>query len=87
MDGISVSDNSSPISFSFSDVGSYDFDFNENSNDDQIQSGPSNITGGLLESLPSSDANEEVSSESLNMVHQYTCEKCPRSFEKQHQLK
>lgn len=85
IDDTYATNNSSPTSFSFSDYSSNDS--NDDINDGGSQSGPSVIRGDQRESPSSSEANEELSSESLNMVKPHKCDRCPRSFEKRHQLK
>ncbi|PTB43866.1 uncharacterized protein TrAFT101_002430 [Trichoderma asperellum] len=84
IDDTYATNNSSPTSFSFSDYSSNDS--NDDINDGGSQSGPSVIRGDQRESPSSSEANEELSSESLNMVKPHKCDRCPRSFEKRHQL-
>ncbi|KAL7971543.1 hypothetical protein HDV63DRAFT_403106 [Trichoderma sp. SZMC 28014] len=80
--------NSSPFSFSsFSDSSCYDlYDSNDDVHDGGSQPGPSTTRRDRLEAIPSLGANEERPSESLGMVKQFACDRCPRSFDKQHQL-
>lgn len=87
-DDISASNNSSPFSFSsFSDSSCYDlYDSNDDVHDGGSQPGPSTTRRDRLEAIPSLGANEERPSESLGMVKQFACDRCPRSFDKQHQL-
>lgn len=83
-DDISAANNS-PSYFSFSDFSSNDSNYDIN--DGGSQSGPSTIREDQQGPLSSSEANKELSSESLNMVKSFACDRCSRSFEKQHQLK
>jgi hypothetical protein len=84
-DDIFAANNSTPSDFSFSDFSSNDSNYDIN--DAGSQSGLSTTREELQEPLSSSQANEDLSSGSLNMGNPYTCDKCPKSFEKRYDLK
>jgi hypothetical protein len=86
-DCIAAIESSSPVSFSLSDVSSSDFNYENNDNNDNLSQSGLSTTGKLLEPLPSSTVDVEILSGSSNMVKPFVCDRCSRSFEKQHQLK
>lgn len=77
--------NSSPSYFSSSDFSSNDS--NDDFDDSGSQPGPSAIGVGIREPLSSSAASAGPPSKPLTMVKPFACNRCPKSYEKRHELK